>query len=64
MPPKRYWQEMQAVLRKYDIKFIADEVVCGFGRTGNMWGSETWGLKPDMVSCAKGAVGRSSRYRP
>lgn len=53
MPPKRYWEEMQAVLRKYDIKFIVDEVVCGFGRTGNMWGSETWGLKPDMVSCAK-----------
>ncbi|WP_343563621.1 aminotransferase [Kiloniella sp. b19] len=53
MPPKGYWEEMQAVLKKYEIKFLADEVVCGFGRTGNMWGSETWGLKPDMVSCAK-----------
>lgn len=53
MPPRGYWEAMQAVLRKYDIKFVADEVVCGFGRTGNLWGSETWGLKPDMVSCAK-----------
>ncbi|MGB0966926.1 MAG: aminotransferase [Halocynthiibacter sp.] len=53
MPPKGYWDEMQAVLRKYDIKFLVDEVVTGFGRTGNRWGSETWNLKPDMVTCAK-----------
>ncbi len=53
MPPKGYWEEMQAVIRKYDITFLVDEVVCGFGRTGNRWGSETWGLKPDMVTCAK-----------
>ena len=53
MPPMGYWEEMQAVLRKYGIAFVVDEVVCGFGRTGNMWGSETWGLKPDMMSCAK-----------
>ncbi|MEZ5888668.1 MAG: aminotransferase [Paracoccaceae bacterium] len=53
MPPKGYWEEMQAVIRKYGITFLVDEVVCGFGRTGNMWGAETWGLKPDMVSCAK-----------
>lgn len=53
MPPEGYWKEMQAVLRKYDIKLLADEVVCGFGRTGNMWGSQTWGMEPDMVSCAK-----------
>jgi 4-aminobutyrate--pyruvate transaminase len=44
---------MQAVLRKYDVLFIADEVICGFGRTGNMWGSITYDLKPDMISCAK-----------
>ena len=44
---------MQAVLHKYDILFIADEVICGFGRTGNMWGSQTYELKPDMISCAK-----------
>ena len=53
MPPAGYWPAMQAVLRKYQIKFVADEVVCGFGRTGNLWGSQTWGLEPDMVSCAK-----------
>lgn len=53
MPPKGYWPAMQAALRKYDITFVVDEVVCGFGRTGNMWGADTWDLKPDMVTCAK-----------
>jgi len=52
-PPRSYWAKVQAVLRKYDILFIADEVICGFGRTGNMWGSQTYELKPDMISCAK-----------
>jgi 4-aminobutyrate--pyruvate transaminase len=52
-PPRSYWAKMQAVLRKYDVLFIADEVICGFGRTGNMWGSVTYDLKPDMISCAK-----------
>jgi 4-aminobutyrate--pyruvate transaminase len=40
---------------------IADEVICGFGRTGNMWGTETFGLKPDMIVCAKAL---SSGYLP
>jgi 4-aminobutyrate--pyruvate transaminase len=52
-PPRSYWEKMQAVIRKYDMLFIADEVICGFGRTGNMWGSQTYELKPDMISCAK-----------
>src|SRR5215475_8513008 len=52
-PPRTYWQKMQAVLRKYDVLFIADEVICGFGRTGNMWGSQTYDLQPDMITCAK-----------
>ena len=52
-PPRTYWEKMQAVLRKYDMLFIADEVICGFGRTGNMWGSQTYDLQPDMISCAK-----------
>ena len=52
-PPRSYWEKMQAVLRKYDVLFIADEVICGFGRTGNMWGSITYDLQPDMISCAK-----------
>src|SRR5580700_6738852 len=53
IPPRTYWDKMQAVLRKHDVLFIADEVICGFGRTGNMWGSQTYDLQPDMVSCAK-----------
>jgi len=52
-PPRSYWAKVQAVLHKYDMLFIADEVICGFGRTGNMWGSQTYELKPDMISCAK-----------
>src|ERR1700694_432771 len=53
LPPATYWEKVQAVLKKYDIMLIADEVICGFGRTGNMWGSQTYELKPDMMSCAK-----------
>jgi 4-aminobutyrate--pyruvate transaminase len=53
VPPRTYFQKIQAVLRKYDVLFVADEVICGFGRTGNWWGSQTYGLKPDMLSCAK-----------
>ncbi len=52
-PPKTYFEKIQAVLKKYDILLVADEVICGFGRTGNMFGSETYGIKPDMISCAK-----------
>src|ERR1700733_4561094 len=52
-PPRTYWEKMQAVLRKYDVLFIADEGICGLGRTGNMWGSITYDLKPDMISSAK-----------
>ncbi|AYD04828.1 aminotransferase (plasmid) [Neorhizobium sp. NCHU2750] len=53
VPPKGYYEKIQAVLAKYDILLVADEVICGFGRTGNMWGSETYGMKPDMITCAK-----------
>lgn len=53
-PPAGYFARVQAILRKYDILFVADEVICGFGRTGNMWGSQTCGLEPDMITCAKG----------
>jgi 4-aminobutyrate--pyruvate transaminase len=52
-PPRTYWEKIQTVIRRYDMLFIADEVICGFGRTGNMWGSQTYDLKPDMISCAK-----------
>ena len=45
------------LLKKHDILFIVDEVICGFGRTGNMWGSETFDLKPDILTCAKALSG-------
>jgi len=61
LPPATYWEKIQAVLRKYDVLLIADEVICGFGRTGNMWGSTTFGIEPDMITCAKAL---SSGYMP
>jgi 4-aminobutyrate---pyruvate transaminase len=60
-PPATYWEKIQAVLRKYDVLLIADEVICGFGRTGEMWGTTVYGLKPDMIACAKAL---SSGYMP
>ena len=53
VPPKGYFEAVQKVLRKHDILFVVDEVICGFGRTGNMWGSETYGITPDILTCAK-----------
>ncbi|MFP7671833.1 aspartate aminotransferase family protein [Marivita sp. S0852] len=53
VPPNTYWQKIQAVLGKYDILLIADEVICGFGRTGRMFGSETFGIKPDIITMSK-----------
>jgi 4-aminobutyrate--pyruvate transaminase len=53
VPPATYFEKIQAVLRKYDVLLLADEVICGFGRTGEMWGSQTFGLEPDLVTCAK-----------
>jgi 4-aminobutyrate--pyruvate transaminase len=61
LPPATYWEKIQPVLKKYDVLLIADEVICGFGRTGNMWGSTTYGMKPDIITCAKGL---SSGYLP
>ncbi|RWQ44851.1 aminotransferase [Mesorhizobium sp.] len=54
VPPEDYFPKIQAVLRKYDILMLSDEVVCGFGRTGNWFGSQTFGMEPDMLSIAKG----------
>lgn len=53
VPPRGYFDKIQDVLRKYDILFVADEVICGFARTGEMWGSQTYGLRPDMLTSAK-----------
>jgi len=61
IPPNSYFEKVQAVLAKYDIYFIVDEVICGFGRTGNMFGSQTFGLRPDSISVAKAL---SSAYAP
>ncbi len=52
-PPAGYFAKIQAVLRRYDILLVADEVICGFGRTGNMWGCDTYGIVPDIITCAK-----------
>ncbi len=61
VPPKGYFEKVQRVVAKYDVLFVADEVICGFGRTGNMWGSETFGMRPDMLTTAKQL---SSAYAP
>ena len=52
-PPAGYFEKIQKVLRKHDLLFIADEVICGFGRTGNLWGCLTFGLEPDIIMAAK-----------
>lgn len=53
MPPATYFEKIQAVLKKYDVLLVADEVICGFCRTGNYWGSQTYNLAPDLLTCAK-----------
>ena len=60
-PPAGYWAAIQAVLRKYDILLIADEVITGFGRTGRMFGSQLYDIQPDLVTIAKGLT---SAYAP
>ncbi|MEY9981495.1 L-2,4-diaminobutyrate transaminase [Bradyrhizobium yuanmingense] len=60
-PPAGYWSEVQAVLRRHDILLIADEVICGFGRTGADFGSNLYGMEPDLVTVAKGLT---SGYMP
>lgn len=61
IPPQGYFEKIQDVLKRHDILFIADEVICGFGRTGNVWGSDTFGIKPDIMTTAKQL---SSAYLP
>ena len=53
IPPATYFEKIQAVLKKHDVLLVADEVICGFGRTGNMWGSQSFGIEPDILTCAK-----------
>ena len=54
IPPLGYFEEIQEILTKYEILFIADEVVTGFGRTGEMFGTQAFNLKPDLITLAKG----------
>ena len=53
VPPENYWQEIQKVLKKYDILLVADEVITGFGRTGNMFGCTTFAIEPDVMVISK-----------
>lgn len=61
IPPDGYWQQVEAICRKYGILLVADEVICGFGRTGEWFGHQTLGFTPDLVPMAKGL---SSGYLP
>ncbi len=61
IPPRTYFEKVQTILKKYDILLIADEVICGFGRTGKMFGCDTFDIKPDMMTCAKQL---SAAYQP
>ncbi|MBA1275672.1 aspartate aminotransferase family protein [Stutzerimonas azotifigens] len=61
VPPAGYWEAIQAVLAKYDILLIADEVVCAFGRLGDRMGSQRYGMRPDLITTAKGLT---SAYAP
>ena len=56
VPPRSYYEKIQAVLRKYDVLFVADEVICGFWRTGNYWGSQTFGHAARHPHLRQGAV--------
>jgi putrescine aminotransferase len=61
IPPTTYWPEIQRICDKYEILLIADEVICGFGRTGNWFGSQSLNIRPDIMTVAKGL---SSGYVP
>lgn len=60
-PPSTYWPEIQRICKQYDVLLVADEVICGFGRTGEWFGSQTYGIVPDFMPMAKGL---SSGYLP
>jgi putrescine aminotransferase len=61
IPPDTYWPEIKRILAKYDILLVMDEVICGFGRTGEWFGSQYYDLKPDLMPIAKGMT---SGYLP
>ncbi|MDD9858423.1 MAG: aspartate aminotransferase family protein [Gammaproteobacteria bacterium] len=61
IPPSTYWPAIQRICKKYDILLIVDEVICGFGRTGRWFGSDTFAIEGDLMTLAKGL---SSGYQP
>jgi 4-aminobutyrate--pyruvate transaminase len=61
VPPATYWEKIQAVLKRHDILLVADEVICGFGRTGEMFGCQTYNIEPDIMTLSKAL---SSSYLP
>jgi len=61
VPPETYWPEISAICQRHQILLVADEVICGFGRTGEWFASDYYGLKPDLMPIAKGL---SSGYLP
>lgn len=61
VPPRTYFPRIQEVLKRHDVLMVADEVICGFGRTGSYWGSDTFDVAPDILTCAKAL---SSAYLP
>ncbi|MEO5703575.1 MAG: aminotransferase class III-fold pyridoxal phosphate-dependent enzyme [Candidatus Limnocylindrales bacterium] len=60
-PSENYWRDITALCRQYDVLLVADEVITGFGRMGRMWGSQRFGIEPDMITFAKGVT---SGYMP
>lgn len=56
VPPATYWPEIQRICDQYGVLLVSDEVICGFGRTGNWWGCETMGFCPDLMTFAKGVT--------
>ena len=61
VPPASYWPEVARICRERDVLLISDEVICGFGRTGNWWGCQTYGYEPDLISFAKAVT---NGYQP
>jgi len=60
-PPDGYFEKVRAICDRHDVLWISDEVICGFGRTGKLFGIENWTVRPDLISCAKGIT---SGYLP
>ncbi|KFN51525.1 aspartate aminotransferase family protein [Arenimonas composti] len=54
IPPRNYWQEIEKICRRHDVLLVADEVICGFGRTGEWFGAQTFDFRPDIMTLAKG----------